>query len=537
MHASSRLIPALATLAALTLVLAACTGDLPDPAASGSASATPEGPSPDDVVATRTLALAGADVEARVHPLVRTGEHAVLTVDLVAPAALDEDLALLSVFGHADPEQSGATAVRLLDLDADVLHKVAVDAEQEAVGVAAGTWENLGAGKTLRVQLAYAAPASDRVAVLLPTADLVDGVPVVDGDVPDPDAPAEDDGTEEGTTATRSPSPSASGTATPPIDLASVVAAEVLPLETFTHQAAVDVRTAQSTERITVALGSDVLFASESADLTPEAQAAVALAAEQLRTRGAGTVSVVGHTDAVASDASNLDLSQRRAASVAAALTPLLDPAAYPLEVSGKGESEPVAGNDTEEGRQANRRVELTLVAERTVEEELADPSALPPAPALTATGAEGVLLDAGPVDFRVRASRARLVDGHLVVPVEVTNESDADGSAWGPNFFEGGSVTRGGVTYSEGTSMGGLHVLQGGTAVHPLDYPVPYVDRVVHTCACEIDTKKRVDPGQTAVFTVVYPAIGSPATVTLQRGTGEGDVDFRLTDIPVEQG
>lgn len=537
MHASPRLLPALATLAALTLGLTACTGGDPGPEPAGTASAAPAGPTPEDVVATRTLALGGADVEARVHPLVRTGEHAVLTVDLVAPGGLDEDLALLDAFGNADPDQSGATAVRLLDLDADVVHKVAVDAKQDAVGVAASTWENLGSGETLRMQLAYAAPASEHVAVLLPGADLVDAVPVLDDDVPSPDAPADGTGATAPATAPASPTPSASGTATPPIDLGSITAAEVLPLETFTHQLVADVRTAQTTERITVALGSDVLFATESADLTPDAQAAVALAAEQLRTRGSGTVSVVGHTDSVASDASNLDLSQRRAASVAAALTPLLDAAAYPLEVSGKGEAEPVADNDTEEGRQANRRVELTLVAERTVEEEVADAAELPPAPALTATGAQGVRLEAGPVDFLVQVPRARLVDGHLVVPVEVTNESDRDGSGWGPNFFEGGSVTRGGVTYSEGTSMGGLQVLQGGTAVHPLDYPVPYVDRVIHTCACEVDTKKRVDPGQTAVFTVVYPAIGSPTTVTLQRGTGDGDEDFRLTDIPVEQG
>lgn len=552
MRLAPRLLPAAATLGTLSLALAACTGADPAPGPTSTSSRAPAGPTAEDVVATRTLPIGGADVEAQVHPVVRSGEHAVLTVDLTAPSTLDEDVLVLGYFGQADPEQTGATAVRLLDLTADLVYKVAVDAEQEAVGTAAGGWEDIEPGATLRLQVAYAAPASAEVAVLLPGADLVDGVPVIDDDVPAPDAPARGTGAGAGAGAGAGTEPAEreqdasagptadaapSGTPTPAIDLASIVSAEVLPLETFTHQTVSDVRTAESTERITVALGSDVLFASESADLTPEAQAAVALAVEQLRTRGQGTVSVVGHTDSVASDASNLDLSQRRAASVAAALTPLLDPGAYPLEVSGKGESEPVADNGTEEGRQANRRVELTLVAERTTQEQAADTAELPPAPPLTATGAEGVTLDAGPIDMQVRVPRARLVDGHLVVGVEVTNASDDDGSGWGPNFFSGGAASRGGVTYSRGTSMGGLHVLQGGTAVHPLDYPVPYIDQVIHTCACEIDTKKQVGSGQTATFTVVYPELGTPATVTLQRGAGDAEGDFRLTDIPVEQG
>ena len=52
-----------------------------------------------------------------------------------------------------------------------------------------------------------------------------------------------------------------------------------------------------------ISLGSDVLFAIDSADLTPEAQAAIDVAAQQLSDRAPGTVTVVGHTDDVGDDA------------------------------------------------------------------------------------------------------------------------------------------------------------------------------------------------------------------------------------------
>jgi OOP family OmpA-OmpF porin len=537
--------PLVAVLAGVALTLTGCTGAEPADPSTPPASATPSGPRPDDVIATRILPIDGKDVEARVYPLVRVGAHVVLTMDLVAPPMGEgEDVFVSDTFGDADPTQSGATALRLLDLEADVVHKPAVDAEGSTVGTRTGGWENIKSGRTMRLQVAYAAPAADEVALLLPTADLVDAVPVLDAALPAADPPgptptATAASAASGSPTSGSPTPTPSRTPTPQIDLAAVVTAEVLPLETFTHQLESDVRTAQAPDRITVALGSDVLFASESADLTPEAQAAIELAVAQLRTHGAGTVSVVGHTDSVADDASNQALSERRAASVAAALAPLLDAGAYPLEVSGRGEQEPLTSNDTDLGRQSNRRVELVLVSERTADEAAAATVELPPAPPLTTTGAEGVVLQGGPFDYRVRAPRARLVQGHLVLSVEVTNETGGEASGWGPNFFEGWGRARGGTVHPLAQSMSGMVVLQGSTAVHPLDYPVGWNDDVIHTCACETGTKAQIDGGQTATYTAVYPVLGNPDTIAVQRGQEpySEDSHFRLTDIPVEQG
>ncbi|SPO63277.1 Outer membrane protein A (fragment) [Pseudomonas inefficax] len=71
-------------------------------------------------------------------------------------------------------------------------------------------------------------------------------------------------------------------------------------------------------------------------------------------------VSVIGHTDNVGSDSYNQALSERRASSVAVYLIGQgLEPGKVTSQ--GRGESEPLADNESEEGRARNRRVELHL--------------------------------------------------------------------------------------------------------------------------------------------------------------------------------
>jgi outer membrane protein OmpA-like peptidoglycan-associated protein len=72
-------------------------------------------------------------------------------------------------------------------------------------------------------------------------------------------------------------------------------------------------------------------------------------------------VEVAGHTDSTGSNQYNQQLSERRAASVAAYLRTREVLGERIIEV-GMGEERPVATNDTDSGRQSNRRVELTLV-------------------------------------------------------------------------------------------------------------------------------------------------------------------------------
>jgi outer membrane protein OmpA-like peptidoglycan-associated protein len=70
-------------------------------------------------------------------------------------------------------------------------------------------------------------------------------------------------------------------------------------------------------------------------------------------------VKIVGHTDSDGSDASNLDLSKRRGASVKNELVKTFGIEASRLESDGMGESQPVAPNDTPANKALNRRVEF----------------------------------------------------------------------------------------------------------------------------------------------------------------------------------
>jgi outer membrane protein OmpA-like peptidoglycan-associated protein len=76
------------------------------------------------------------------------------------------------------------------------------------------------------------------------------------------------------------------------------------------------------------------------------------------------TALVEGHTDDVGSNSTNEELSLRRAESVRGYLTSR-GIAANRLASFGKGEMQPVAGNDSAEGRQQNRRVEVVIENER----------------------------------------------------------------------------------------------------------------------------------------------------------------------------
>lgn len=108
----------------------------------------------------------------------------------------------------------------------------------------------------------------------------------------------------------------------------------------------------------TVVLQADVFFAYDDATLSERAHSELASLAGQLRER-APILLVTGHTDADGTDAHNLDLSRRRAEAVRATLVSLLP--GVTIRAEGRGEAEPVADNDTPEGRAQNRRVTITV--------------------------------------------------------------------------------------------------------------------------------------------------------------------------------
>jgi len=100
-------------------------------------------------------------------------------------------------------------------------------------------------------------------------------------------------------------------------------------------------------------------FEFDKATLTAEAKEIMQSAAQTLQRNPHVNVEVVGHTDSIGTDAYNQKLSQDRARSVRDYLESL-GISSGRINDSGRGESEPIADNGTQEGRRANRRVMLT---------------------------------------------------------------------------------------------------------------------------------------------------------------------------------
>lgn len=103
----------------------------------------------------------------------------------------------------------------------------------------------------------------------------------------------------------------------------------------------------------------DLFFDFNSERIRAESEPTLREIAEVLRRNPDWKLAVEGHTDAIASDQYNLDLSARRAASVKAALGSRFGIAGARLTTAGLGESSPRDRNETLEGRARNRRVEL----------------------------------------------------------------------------------------------------------------------------------------------------------------------------------
>jgi outer membrane protein OmpA-like peptidoglycan-associated protein len=113
--------------------------------------------------------------------------------------------------------------------------------------------------------------------------------------------------------------------------------------------------------RLRAEMSGGVLFATNSADLQPQA---VALLAEIKRTmidpHPGARITIEGHTDDVGSDTDNQGLSERRARSVSTWLTGQ-GVAASRIQATGHGEAQPKVPNNSDRNRALNRRIEITV--------------------------------------------------------------------------------------------------------------------------------------------------------------------------------
>lgn len=106
----------------------------------------------------------------------------------------------------------------------------------------------------------------------------------------------------------------------------------------------------------------DILFDSGKATLKPSSATVIEEIGTVLKNNTKVKISITGHTDADGDDKKNLELSEFRAMAVKTELVRKFELNEDNIQVIGKGESQPIADNKTEEGKKKNRRVEFTVL-------------------------------------------------------------------------------------------------------------------------------------------------------------------------------
>ena len=121
------------------------------------------------------------------------------------------------------------------------------------------------------------------------------------------------------------------------------------------------VRVARIGDNVTLVMPGNVTFATDSSDLSPAFFDVLNSVGKVLAKYDQTIVEVAGHTDSTGSESYNQSLSEQRAASVANYLKGQ-GVSEQRVMAIGMGELRPIADNSTSDGRQANRRVEITMV-------------------------------------------------------------------------------------------------------------------------------------------------------------------------------
>ena len=235
-------------------------------------------------------------------------------------------------------------------------------------------------------------------------------------------------------------------------------------------------------QKVTITLASDVTFASDSADLTPQADAQLQTVAGKLsQYPDGGTLTIVGHTDDIQDDAYNQTLSEKRANAVKTRLDQLTKLDKWKTSVSGKGESEPKIKDTTDQARAANRRVEITLTPTGGTTAQKAAPSTgtLPKAKGPVAKGPDGVTVtvDGSKDQVTITLDHVTRKGGYLLGQVQTTTRATKDSIHNFDQWLEDkemyhlnsrGEDASAGITEF---AADGLTLLAGNERIYPADY------------------------------------------------------------------
>ena len=148
------------------------------------------------------------------------------------------------------------------------------------------------------------------------------------------------------------------------------IESKILPIEGITlgvEGALADLGAKVTEQEIKIALSGDILFDFDKDTLRPDAFPTLEKVAEVLSSYPGAPVLIEGHTDSKGKEKYNQDLSERRANSVRTWLVENAGADGSRIDIKGWGEAKPAVpnekpdGSDDPEGRQQNRRVEITI--------------------------------------------------------------------------------------------------------------------------------------------------------------------------------
>jgi len=105
-----------------------------------------------------------------------------------------------------------------------------------------------------------------------------------------------------------------------------------------------------------------ILFSSGSANIQPQSMGIIRQISQVLQQESGMKLNIIGHTDSDGEDATNMELSKKRADAVKNALVSVYNVSSDRLQTQGKGETEPLDDNGTADGKAQNRRVEFVKI-------------------------------------------------------------------------------------------------------------------------------------------------------------------------------
>lgn len=504
----------IAVILAVSL-LAGCAGSGSDAKDSGeNGRITRSDARPDRVFATRTQEFPQGKITAEIYPVQVVDDHVVVVIDysLEGPKSvyLKSAMGFDYVLYHYtfDP-------VRLVDLAGNRVWTLGKHGYNPVVSNS--FHQSIELGETLRTVSMFGAPDTPTVDVLLYRFGLIENVPVIQGDESTPTVES--------------------------LRLSGEISfPDPTPIRTYIEAYDKSKSVQSSGKEQTVTIASDVLFATDQDVLGAEAEKVIDEAAAAIKkTAGSGQIQIVGHTDDVASDEYNLDLSRRRAASVAKRLGSALG-SAFILTTDGKGKSEPVVEGTSDEARAQNRRVEIRFTASSTPVLPGGD---IPEATVPVAVGHDEVEMDMSKYFNSVRSSYqgefwkvsvSKVVrrDGYLVGTIMATRKTDV----CSPGYLQSSGLFAG-QPYGLYNSSCSLYLLSANGKVFPAQYTVPLGHSEGYVWHGLADSSFSVSEGNTPIvggkiqYTVIWPDPDPGAKAISIEDKGM----FRIVDIPVENG